>query len=216
MKRVEWIPGTRIYIGMASRMGRAPIATLTGITKYAMAKGYEPIFVVMEATTIVHARNAIVDVMRQVARAEKPEATHAYMLWLDDDLLMMGRESGRPIDMYLHALRHGGWWTGSYTMITGESALIKERPEKLSGGRKPAHFTRDEITKMQTGDPIGMAGFGLLAGPQLLDYQFYASGGGKGEDINYWADTEERIRFYPAGAYHLKQVRIPSGLESPE
>lgn len=178
------IEAETIYVAIPSHDTRAVIHSLIELALVAQMVGGMQVMTA-EAGNIPRGRN---QVLRQI-QADAAPATHAWVLWLDSDILVTPG-SAAVVAQYIQGARESGrQWLANYNMASGQSVLMQDRT--LTNAR---HYTMDELLCLPDGSEIGMGGFGLSFLYTDLAYQFWADEAG--EDIHYWLDRPEEKVYY--------------------
>lgn len=172
------------YVAIPSHDTRAVIHSLIELALAAQMVGGMQVMTA-EAGNIPKGRN---QVLRQI-QADADPATHAWVLWLDSDILITPG-SAPALAQYIEDARDSGrQWIANYNMANGQSVLMKDRIL-----HNAAHYTTDELLCLPDGSELGMGGFGLSFLFTDLSYQFWADEAG--EDIHYWLDRPEEKVYY--------------------
>jgi hypothetical protein len=178
-------------VGLASHDGRMMVTSLIELINASVMMKRNIQVMMGQASNIPRARNLVMNQLRQAY----PNQDHAWILWIDSDVLIPPGEHKHIVEAVQWAESTGKSWVANYKMSSNDNVLMSER--KLMGA---PHYTNEELDAMEPWAEVGMAGLGMAYLLMPTKYVFHADWAG--EDIYFWLENPN------LHIYYAKDIRL--------
>jgi hypothetical protein len=194
-------PEDIFIISIATHDNRAVPKSVRNLLEVASLLKRPAFLNVQQGTGIANTRNKCM----QAVRERFPEATHAYMFWLDSDIVIE-EDPQTMADYVLEAEKRGLSFSGSYCIMSEIANRISTsvyNDESIS--------YNPEVLKASAPFDLKLlhSGLGLCYIKMPLKYEFRTQGTDL-EDLLFFRDNPEvDIRYVPISNNHIKTIWLP-------
>lgn len=169
----------RLFVAIPSADGRIMIDAVPTIVQAAALLLRPLCLLAPRATGISRCRNLVLDMAREASGQD-----HAWILWVDSDMVVPGQFAQALADDIAWAEQNGRNWTTNTPMADGMNVLMD------ADGR---HLTNDEVQALPQWADVPWGGLAFAYTYMPLDYRFHEDS--RGEDWHLHDELDLRFAF---------------------